>query len=173
MLIDKKMLARFLLTVGLVGGIGYYALSHLAPLPLSITKIEPLQEQEVEPVVAPVTPPQRDFFVEHRLERARERSERIELLREIVSNLNSSVEARGKAQMELISISSLQESELQVERLIVGKGFGDAVVFFGKGMAEAIVKAESLTQVEALGVADVIRTVAGVRLQNIRVRFRK
>ena len=173
MLIDKKMLAKFILTVGVVGGAMYYTLSWLSPPPRTVSKLERLEVGEPLPVVAPVTPPERDFFAEYRMERARERSERIELLREIASNVNSTPEARGKAQMELVNIGSIRETEMQVERLILGQGFSDTVVFFGSGSAEAIVRAPALTQVEALGIADVIRSVAGVRLQNIRVRFRK
>ena len=103
----------------------------------------------------------------------RERSERIELLREVVNNVNTSTEARAKAQMEMIEVAAQKEVELYVERLIVGKGFADAVVFFGPVGAEIIVKAPSLTEAEALQIADVVTTVAGIKLQNVRVRFRK
>ena len=55
----------------------------------------------------------------------------------------------------------------------LGKGFDDAVVFFGEEVVEVIVKSEALTQAEALTVADVVCSVTGIELRNVRVRFRK
>lgn len=182
MIIDKSMLAKFMVTVIVVGAIGYYAMYSLWPS-VPVSKIEPLHGSvptmgKADPSPSPqppplAEPPTRDYFVEHRMERERERSERIELLREVVNNTNSSNEARAKAQMEMINISSLREKEHQVERLIMGKGFADAVVFFGQGTAEVIVKAESMTEAQALSVADVVCTVTDIKLKNVRVRFRK
>lgn len=185
MIIDKSMLAKFLVTVIVVGAIGYYAMYSLWPTG-PISTVEPLdpgvpamaeqgQTQAQDPTVEPplAEPPARDYFVDHRMERERERSERVDLLREIVNNTNSSAEARTKAQMEMIELSSVREQEHQVERLIVGKGFADAVIFFGQATAEVIVKAESMTESEALSVADVVCTVTGINLKNVRVRFRK
>ncbi|MDP3488319.1 MAG: SpoIIIAH-like family protein [Bacillota bacterium] len=175
MIIDKSMLAKFLVTVIVVGSVGYYAMYTFWPAgPIST----------VEPLDAPATAlpqnratapeePMRDYFVEHRMERDRERSERIELLREVVNNANTTSEARSKAQMAMIEVAAQKEVELYVERLIVGKGFADAVVFFGPVGAEIIVKAESLSEPQALQIADVVTTVAGIKLQNVRVRFRK
>lgn len=180
MIIDKSMLGKFLVTVIVVGAIGYYAMYSLWPAG-PVSKIQPLDESiptmgnpgpsPQEPPL--VEPPARDYFVEHRMERDRERSERVELLREIVNNTNSSNEARAKAQIEMLNLSSLREQEHQVERLIIGKGFADAVVFFGQGTAEVIVKAESMTEAQALSVADVVCTVTNIKLKNVRVRFRK
>ena len=176
MIIDKSMLAKFLLTVIVVGSVGYYAMYTFWPT-TPISTIEPLNvpasAQPQTPTVDPEEEPTRDYFVEHRMERDRERSERIELLREVVNNVNTSTEARAKAQMEMIEVAAQKEVELYVERLIVGKGFADAVVFFGPVGAEIIVKAPSLTEAEALQIADVVTTVAGIKLQNVRVRFRK
>lgn len=178
MIIDKSMLAKFLVTVIVVGALGYYAMYTLWPSGPVVT-LEPLDipasalpnEEEKTPPVEEESP--RDYFVEHRMERERERSERIELLREIVNNQNSTADARAKAQMGMIEVAALKELELQVERLIIGKGFPDAVVFFGQSNTEVIVKAESLTEAEALQVADVVCSVAGIKLQNVRVRFHK
>lgn len=179
MIIDKGMLAKFLVTVIVIGSIGYYAMYTFWPSS-PIATIEPLDSvpTTANPEVTPEPPPfqedlGRDYFVDHRMERERERSERIALLREVVNNPNSTDETRAKAQMEMIDVAAQKEIELHIERLIVGKGFADAVVFFSPTGAEVIVKAEAMSEAEALQVADVISTVAGVRLQNIRVRFRK
>lgn len=177
MIIDKSMLAKFLVTVIVVGSVGYYAMYTFWPT-APISTIEPLdvpasalpQNPDADPELEE---PMRDYFVEHRMERERERSERIELLREVVNNVNTTAEARSKAQMEMIEVAAQKEVELYVERLIVGKGFADAVVFFGPVGADIIIKAESLSEAEALQVAEVVTTVAGIKLQNVKVRFRK
>lgn len=176
-IIDKSMLAKFLVTVIVVGSVGYYALYTFWPT-APISTIKPLDIPASSLPESSVAVPEleesvRDYFVEHRMERERERSQRIELLREVVNNVNSSHETRSKAQMEMIEVAAQREVELYVERLIVGKGFADAVVFFGPVGAEIIVKAESLSEPQALQVADVVTTVGGIKLQNVRVRFRK
>jgi stage III sporulation protein AH len=169
------MIAKFMLTIAIVGGVGYWLMYSLLPGgPMS--SIEPITvsgEPEQSPPSSNYEPPVRDFFVEHRMERERERSERVELLREIVNNPNSSAETRSRAQMEIIDLAALKEKEMLVERLIVAKDFDDAVVFFGEQVVEVIVKSESLTQAQALIVADVVCSGAGVDLRNVRVRFRK
>ena len=177
MIIDKSMLAKFLVTVIVVGSVGYYAMYTFWPT-VPISTIEPLDVPAGALPQPPATDPareepMRDYFVEHRMERDRERSERIELLREVVNNTNTTTEARSKAQMAMIEVAAQKEVELYVERLIVGRSFADAVVFFGPVGAEIIVKAESLSEAQALQIADVVTTVAGIKLQNVRVRFRK
>ena len=182
MIIDKGMIARFMLTVVVVGLAGYWVMYSVWPQgPLA--NRDPVDDDSISVIAEPnlelespesgYEPPLRDFFVEHRMERERERSERVELLREIVNNQNSSAETRSTAQMEIIEMIGWREKEMLVERLVVGKGFEDAVVFFGSDIVEVIVKSDSLAEDEALVVADVVCSVAGVDLRNVRVRFRK
>ncbi|MBT9176454.1 MAG: hypothetical protein DDT20_00773 [Firmicutes bacterium] len=114
-----------------------------------------------------------EYFAEHRLERDRERSLRIELLKGMMNNPNLDAAARGKAQVEIMNASTRREQEKQIERLIIGQGFVDAVVVFGEGNAVAVVRADSMTETEALTIAETVCNISGLRLQNVRVRFRK
>lgn len=184
MIIDRGMIARFMLTLLVVGLAGYWVMYSVWPQGPLVSRNADYNDEDAISVIADpglnltspesgYEPPLRDFFVEHRMERERERSERVELLREIVNHAQSTEETRTKAQMEIIEMIGVRETELLVERLVVGKGFDDAVVFFGSDSVEIIVKSESLTEAQALIVADVVRSVAGVDLRDVRVRFRK
>jgi len=183
MIIDRGMIARFMLTVIVVGLAGYWVMYSVWPQgPFALRDTEP-DHDSISVIGEPnmdltspdpgYEPPLRDYFVEHRMERERERSERVELLREIVNNQNSTAETRSTAQMDIIEMIGIREKEMLVERLIVGKGFDDAVVFFGSEVVEVIVRSDALTESEALVIADVVCSVGGVDLRNVRVRFRK
>lgn len=170
MIIDKGMLVRFVATVMVVGAVGYFAMYSLWP-PQPISRLEPVDG--TIPVSGSPTREEGDYFAEHRLERDRERSARLELLKGMMNNPNLDTAARARAQVEIINASTRREQERQIERLIIGQGFGDAVVVFGEGNAVAVVRADSMTEAEALTIAETVCNISGLRLQNVRVRFRK
>jgi len=170
-IIDKGMLTRFLATVVVVGAIGYFAMYTLWP-PSPVSRLEP-DDGTIPTAVTLPTDAGADYFALHRVERDRERSARFELLREIMNNPHATPAARAQAQMEMITASTRREQERQIERLIIGQGFTDAIVVFGEGVAVAIVRANSMTEAEALAVAEMVCTISGLRIQNVRVRFRK
>jgi stage III sporulation protein AH len=170
-IIDKGMLVRFVATVIVVGAVGYFAMYTLWP-PQPVSRLETPPDTTV-PVGGIPTQTEDDYFAEHRIERDRERSARLELLKNMMNNPNLDATARAKAQMEIINASTRREQEKQIERLIMAQGFADAVVVFGEGNAVAVVRAASLTEGEALAIAETICNISGLHLRNVRVRFRK
>jgi len=108
-----------------------------------------------------------DFYVEYRLERDRTRGQRVEWLREVINNANSSSETRQKAQENLISISNCMEKEVEMENLIKAKGYNDAAVLIDSRSVTAVVATNSLSTEEAACLTDLIARGTGVDSSNI------
>jgi len=126
-------------------------------------------------VVKPVAPEDEttvvistDFFTEYRLERDRLRSERMELLRDIIKNSKND-EVRERAQNSVLKLIMDKEKEAEMENLIKARGFADALVFIQDEAVSAVVKASSLTREDVMQVADVISRVCGVQPEAITV----
>lgn len=119
-------------------------------------------QNEIIPVASP------DFFTEYRLEREKIRSERSDLLREMIKNAKSE-EMRQRAQDNILKLVVDKQRESEIESLIKSKGFNDSLVFIRENSVSAIVKANSLTKEEVIGVADIINRISGINVENITI----
>ena len=142
-------------------------------LPVSIPE-EKMQatEQTINPTVTIVAQEEAEknkdsFFSEYRIERERTRSERIEILREIVSNANSSAQMRQEAQQKLIGISDVLEKESKIENALIAKGFVDAIVVIQPESVMVIVPSNGLRQDEIVRIADVVVKVAVCKMEDV------
>lgn len=111
----------------------------------------------------------REFFVEYRLQRDRTRSRQIELLKGIIENPNSVTEDRHEAQQMLLRITNQMEQELQLENLIVAKGYKDAALFIQPDSVTVIINAETLTDEDVTKIADLVARTTGQSLENITI----
>ncbi|MDU2066680.1 MAG: SpoIIIAH-like family protein [Sporomusaceae bacterium] len=109
-----------------------------------------------------------DFFVEYRLEREKVRSEKAEVLREIIRN-SPTEEARSHAQDSVLRLMQDKQKELEMENLIKSKGFYDALVFIREESVSAVVKSASLSRDDVLQIADIIHRVANVKAEEITI----
>lgn len=123
---------------------------------------KPVSPEQVIPVASP------DFFTEYRLERDKVRSERSDILREVVKNAKSD-EARQRAQDSVLKLVLEKQREMEMENLIKAGGFNDALVFLRDNSASAILKTDSLTRDEVIQVADIISRVAGLKAEDITI----
>ena len=124
--------------------------------------------QVVRPVAEPAAPAVSDFFTEYRLERDRVRSERSDLLREVLRTAKTE-EARVKAQDAVLKLALEKQRESEMENLIKARGFADALVFVRDSSVSAVVKAQTLNREEVIQVADVIGRVSGVKPEDITI----
>lgn len=122
-----------------------------------------LVPEQIVPVMAP------DFFSEYRLERDKIRSERSDLLREIIQNSTSTPETKQQAQDSILKMTLEKQREVEMENLIKAKGFADALVFIRENSVSAVVKTTTLTREEVEQVAEVISRVSGVKPGDITV----
>jgi hypothetical protein len=118
--------------------------------------------EQVVPAIAP------DFFTEYRLERDKIRSERTDLLREIIQNAKTE-DNKQQAQEAILKMTLEKQREAEMENLIKAKGFGDALVFIRDNSVSAVVKTTALTREEVVQVADVISRISGVKPGDITV----
>jgi len=191
----KKWLYRaVLLLVMVVVGVGVMELSRLAQ---DIKKDSPAgRSPQVNGPVTPVRPEtvgkqdallpstkqdqankpetpgksaRQDFFVEYRLERDRTRSQRVDMLREIVSSQNSSDETRKEANRELMSLFQTMEKEMELENLIRAEGFKDAIVYLQEKEKTATVTIQTtiLTLMDRDKLTTLITRVTGLQKDNI------
>ncbi len=122
--------------------------------------------QVLKPVVEPAAPAVSDFFAEYRLERDKVRSERTDLLREVLRGAKTD-EARQKAQDAVLKLALEKQREAEMENLIKARGFADALVFIRDDSVSAVVKTQMLSREDVVQVADVIARVSGVRPEDI------
>jgi stage III sporulation protein AH len=123
---------------------------------------KPVVPEQVIPVASP------DFFTEYRLERDKVRSERSDILREVVKNATSE-DARLRAQESVLKLVLEKQRELEMENLIKSRGFNDALVFLRDNSVSAIIKTNSLSREEVMQVADIISHVSGTKAEDITI----
>jgi stage III sporulation protein AH len=124
--------------------------------------------QVIRPVVESPAPAVSDFFTEYRLERDRVRSERSDMLREVLKNAKTD-ESRQKAQEAVLKLVLEKQRESEMETLIKARGFADALVFVRDNGVNAVVKTHTLNREEVMQVADVIGRVSGVKPEDITI----
>ena len=173
MVIRGKSLLASLAILLLLGSFGYYLVNYYGSMKLAWGP-KPGTAQE-EKGATPSDPSQvstestSDFFAEHRLEREKQRSMQVELLREIINNANTSADIRQRAQQDWLSLIALMEQELTVEKLVMSKGFDDAILVYNNGIANVVVKSPSLTPSDALQVSELVSSSLGVEMNRVRV----
>ncbi|HHU85609.1 MAG: SpoIIIAH-like family protein [Pelotomaculaceae bacterium] len=140
-------------------------------VPVSTAQPLSVAEQSGIMAVAGATFEEQDFFVDYRLERERIRGQRVEWLREVINNANSTADTRQKAQEHLMVISRSMEKENELENLIRAKGFKEAAVFVDERSVTVIVESarESLTTEELSSITGLVSRGTGVDAQNIVV----
>ncbi len=111
----------------------------------------------------------RAFFVEYRLQRDRVRSGELEILNQMLANPNISAEGKREAEKQMMALVAVMEKELMVENMLRAKGYKDAVFFFHQGLANVVVDAEKLSDTEFLQIAEMVSSVAGVKMEDVTV----
>ena len=62
-----------------------------------------------------------------------------------------------------------QTSEALMERMILAKGFSDAVTSYSNGNVSVIVKAKELTKAEVAQIVEIVQTQTGLDIDNIKI----
>lgn len=109
------------------------------------------------------------FFVEYRLERDRRRSQQIELLKQILDNPNAGGEGKQEAQKRLVDLTKQMDLELQLEKLIVAKGYKEAAVFIQPNAVNVIVMADKFAEEDANKIGDLVSRSTGRPREQISI----
>ncbi|EGO63624.1 SpoIIIAH-like family protein [Acetonema longum] len=109
-----------------------------------------------------------DFFTEYRLERDKIRSERFDLLKDMMKTAQNE-DAKQKAQDAIMKLVLEKQREYEMENMIKARGFQDALVLVQDNSVNAVIKTASFSREDVLQVADVIRRVTGVKSEDITI----
>lgn len=113
------------------------------------------------------------FFIEYRLERDRQRSQQVALLKQIMDNPNSDSEGRQEAQKRLVELTQQMDLELQLEKLIVAKGYEDAALFIHPNAVNVIIMADSFNDQDANKIGDLVSRSTGRPWEQISMIVKK
>ncbi len=97
-----------------------------------------------------------DYFASCRLNRESARAKSLEILNATINNANASQEAKDKAQEQIAKSAKDVETEANIENLIKGKGFADAVAVIGEDAVTVTVKSQGLTAPETAKIKDIV-----------------
>ena len=110
-----------------------------------------------------------DFFAQARVDREAGRSKSIETFNSLISNEDADEETRETAQQGVLTLAQNTETETAVENLIRAKGFEDAVCYINNGMANVVVKAESIDSSDAAIISEIVSEQSGIPNEKIKI----
>ncbi|MGI6284626.1 SpoIIIAH-like family protein [Neomoorella humiferrea] len=113
------------------------------------------------------------FFIEYRLERDRQRSQQIALLKQIIDNPNAGGEGKQEAQKRLVELTQQMDLEMQLEKLIVAKGYKDAAVFIQPNAVNVIVMADNFGDEDANKIGDLVSRSTGRPREQVSMIHKK
>lgn len=111
----------------------------------------------------------KNYFVEYRLSRDKLRASLVDRLDEIVNNDNTGADTRTDAQKEIIKLGSISEKELQIEGLIKGKGYEDALVFLTDKDIKVVVSSAEFGEQDMVKILDIVKSETEYSMENIKI----
>lgn len=111
----------------------------------------------------------KNYFVEYRLSRDKLRASLVDRLDQIVNNDNTGADTRTDAQKEIIKLGSISEKELQIEGLIKGKGYEDALVFLTDKDIKVVVSSVEFGEQDMVKILDIVKSETEYSMENIKI----
>ncbi len=109
------------------------------------------------------------FFESCRTDRTAQREADIMLLDTIINSANTSPQARIEAENKKLSLIEQGKIEKDVETLIKGKGFQDALIAINQNGIKVVVDASKLTVEEANIIKDIVVDCANCKAGDIKI----
>ena len=110
-----------------------------------------------------------DFFSQARMDRESGRSKAIETFNALIDSESADTSAKEEAQQGVIRLAQNTETETAVENLLRAKGFEDAVCYINNGMANVVVKTDSLDGAEVAKISDIVTEQSGITGDKIKI----
>lgn len=126
-------------------------------------------ENALETMYTQASESSKNYFVEYRLSRDKLRATLIDRLDEIVNNVNTNEKVREEAQREIMSIGNVSEKELQIEGLIKGKGYEDALVFLTEEDIKIVVSSVELKEQDMVKILEIVKSETDYDTNNIKI----
>ncbi|MBE3577104.1 MAG: SpoIIIAH-like family protein [Limnochordales bacterium] len=110
-----------------------------------------------------------DFFARFRLDRARTRSQQMELYTRMLSDASVDAQAKEEAQKELMVLAAQEEKETAVENLLRARGYDEALVVLDQRGATVVIPDEVMTREKAAQIGELVQRMTGVPLDSISI----
>ncbi len=112
-----------------------------------------------------------NYFAQTKMDREVSRGKDIETMKGITNDQLASKEAKAKAQEKMLKIVDLNKKEANIESLIKGKGFSDAIALFADdGSVDIVVKAPAISKSDAAKIADIVVRQGNVPFEKIVIK---
>lgn len=111
-----------------------------------------------------------EYFSETRMERDNSFAEQLETYEKILNNNNLSAEDKKFASDEITNINNRKNAIIIAENLIKLKGFKDVVILINEENVNVIVRADELTDSEALQIQNILTSELKVKIENLHIR---
>lgn len=112
-----------------------------------------------------------EFFAQAKMDKDVTRGKNKEELEKITKNPDADKQLKSQANEKILALIDRSEKEMAIETLIKEKGYSDVVVFIADdGSIDVVVKAQSLSDVEATQIADIASRQANVAIADVHVR---
>ena len=109
------------------------------------------------------------FFSNYRDDRQETRNQEMLYLDAIIASEATSSEARDAAQAEKLQLVKNMEVALNLESLIIAKGFEDVVVATSSNNISVMVETNGLTATEVAQIVDIVTTNSEYSIDNIKI----
>lgn len=110
-----------------------------------------------------------DFFKDFRAQRETARADEIALLDDIVNRQNAPDQSVREADERKIELTHFTEQERAIEKLLVAKGFEDAVAFVQEDTVSIAVKKEKLSEEDTAKILELAIRQTDQPVENIKI----
>ena len=112
-----------------------------------------------------------NYFAQTKMDRENTREEDIETIKGITSDQLATKEAKAKAQEKMLQIVEINQKEANIESLIKGKGFSDAIAMFADdGSVDILVKAPAVSKADVAKIADIVVRQGNVSFDKVVIK---
>ena len=109
------------------------------------------------------------YIVDMKMTREKQRNELTERLNEIINNPSTTDEAKVGASNMKVQMVKNSDKELQLENLLLAKGYKDAIVYINEGKVNVVVNMEEITQNDANKIFELIGSQENIDRENIKL----
>ena len=111
----------------------------------------------------------KNYFETARSERSANLKKQQELVEESLKSSSLTDEEKSAAVDKIAELVSRMEKENNIETLLKGKDFADALVIIGDKDVNVIVRSDGLTTTQTLQIQDIITSQTSIPLSNIKI----
>lgn len=176
------MILTLVLIVIAAGATNWYTKSHNSSLPVISKNMNqntestrndpnnlPTPEEEQTRKCTLSTKSTEEYIENARMEKERGRSQTISILRDTISNPNTSQKDKEIASQSISKLTSRIELEPVIENILKAKGFSQIMLCLGENDASVIIKCSQLDRNQVAQIKDIIIDKAKLKANNIKI----